>query len=111
MKKMEKSIMKKMAKKLEKAFRETRKMITEIAPIRDKYKRMIVNMDHIKDDILWNAWDHLQGIGSKKNAFGQYIVPCHFHESFSGNFFLCSSRSISTAWSQMMPSTSRFAIG
>jgi hypothetical protein len=87
MKKMEKSIVKKVVKKLEKAFRETRKMFAEIAPIRDKYKHMIVKMDHITDGILLDAWDHLQGIGSKKNQFGQYVVPCHFHESFSGNYF------------------------
>jgi hypothetical protein len=56
-----------MRRDMEKAFRETRKMIVEIAPIHDKYKHMIVNMDHIMDGILLDAWDHLQDIGSKKN--------------------------------------------
>jgi hypothetical protein len=48
---------------------------------------MIVNMDHIMDGILLDAWDHLQDIGSKKNWFGQYVVPRHFRESFSRNYF------------------------
>jgi hypothetical protein len=87
MKKMEKSIVKKVAKKLEKAFRETRNMITEIAPIRDKYKHMIMNMDLITDGLLLDAWDHLQEIGAKKNNFGQFVVPRRFHETFSGNYF------------------------
>jgi hypothetical protein len=87
MKKMEKSIVKKMAKKLKKAFRETRKMIAEIAPVCDKYKHMIVNMEHITDGYLLDAWDHLQEIGSKKNNFGQFVVPRCFHETFSRNYF------------------------
>jgi hypothetical protein len=87
MKKMEKSIVKKVAKKLEKAFRETRNMITEIAPVRDKYKPMIVNMDLITDGLLLDAWDHLQEIGSKKDSYGQFVVPHHFHETFSRNYF------------------------
>jgi hypothetical protein len=98
LKKMEKSIVKKVAKKLEKekskvakklekAFRETRDMIAEIAPIRDKYKHMIVNMELITDGLLLDAWDHLQEIGAKKDSFGNYVVPRRFHETFSGNYF------------------------
>jgi hypothetical protein len=91
LKKMEKSIVKKVAKKvakkLEKAFRETRDMIAEIAPIRDKYKHMIVNMEFITDGLLLDAWDHLQEIGAKKDSFGNYVVPRRFHETFSGNYF------------------------
>jgi hypothetical protein len=84
---MEKSIVKKVAKKLEKAFRETRDMIAVIAPIRDKYKHMIVNMEFITDGLLLDAWDHLQDIGAKKDSFGNYVVPRRFHETFSGNYF------------------------
>jgi DNA-binding protein H-NS len=98
LKKMEKSIVKKvakkmekekskLAKKLEKAFRETRNMIAEIAPVRDKYKQMIINMELITDGHLLDAWDHLQEIGAKKNNFGQFVVPHRFHETFSGNYF------------------------
>jgi hypothetical protein len=87
MKKMEKSIVKKMAKKLKKAFRETRKMIAEIAPVRDKYKHMVVNMEFIMDGFLLDAWDDLQEIGNKKDSFGQFVVPCRFHENFSVNYF------------------------
>jgi hypothetical protein len=58
MKRMEKSIVKKVEKKLEKAFRETRKMMEEMTPTRDKYKYMIVNMEHIKVPHLLEAWDH-----------------------------------------------------
>jgi hypothetical protein len=87
LKKMEKSIVKKVVKKLEKAFRVTRDMIAEIAPIRDKYKHMIVNMELITDGLLLDAWDHLQEIGSKKNSFGEFVVPRRFHETFSGNYF------------------------
>jgi hypothetical protein len=87
MKRMEKSIVKKVEKKLEKAFRETRKMMEEMTPTHDKYKNMIVNMEHIKDPGLLKAWDHLQKIESKKDAVGRYLIPCHFHENFSGNFF------------------------
>jgi len=87
LKKMEKSIVKKVVKKLEKAFRVTRDMIAEIAPIRDKYKHMIVNMELITDGLLLDAWDHLQEIGAKKDSFGNYVVPRRFHETFSGNYF------------------------
>jgi hypothetical protein len=98
LKKMEKSIVKKvakklekekskLAKKLEKAVRETRNMIAEIAPVRDKYKHMTVNMELITDGLLLDAWDHLQEIGAKKNNFGQFVVPCRFHETFSRNYF------------------------
>jgi hypothetical protein len=62
-------------------------MITEIAPVRDKYKPMIVNMDLITDGLLLDAWDHLQEIGSKKDSYGQFVVPHRFHETFSGNYF------------------------
>jgi hypothetical protein len=77
----------KVAKKLEKAFRVTRDMVAEIAPIHDKYKHMVVNTEFITDGLLLDAWDHLQEIGSKKNSFGEFVVPCRFHENFSCNYF------------------------
>jgi hypothetical protein len=42
---------KKITEKLEKFFRETRKMMEEMTPTHDKYKNMLVNMDLIKDHI------------------------------------------------------------
>ncbi len=77
----------KVAKKLEKAFRVTRDIIAEIAPVRDKYKHMVVNMEFITDGLLLDAWDHLQDIGAKKDSFGNYVVQRHFHENFSCNYF------------------------
>jgi hypothetical protein len=91
LKKMEKSIVKKVAKKLEeensKVVKKLEKMIAKIAPVRDKYKHMIINMELITDGFLLDAWDHLLEIGSKKNSFGEFVVQHRFHETFSGNYF------------------------
>ncbi len=77
----------KVVKKLEKAFRVTRDMIAEIAPVCDKYKHMVVNMEFIMDGLLLDAWDHLQEISAKKDSFGNYVVQRRFHENFSCNYF------------------------
>ncbi len=76
-----------MSKKLEKVFREARKMMEEMTPTHDKYKNMLVNMDLIKDQNLREGWEWLQHIGSMKDDLGRHVVPHCFHENFSGSFF------------------------
>jgi hypothetical protein len=78
---------KKITEKMEKFFRETRKMMEEMTPTHDKYKNMLVNMDLIKDQNLREGWERLQCIQSVKDDLGSHVVPRHFHENFSGNFF------------------------
>jgi hypothetical protein len=78
---------KKITKKLEKVFRETRKIMEKMMPTCNKYKNMLVNMDLIKDQSLRDGWDRLQYIGSMKEDLGRHAVPCRFQENLFGNFF------------------------